>query len=818
MNQYFLFWYYTRGLREVFVLTVNLARFVVHRFHMGGLLRTLVAPWKRDVSLHTWRGFHPLLFFKMLSNNLISRFLGMVLRVIMLTLGCGAFLMAVVLGMIVFLAYVGAPFLIILGLLSLPLTQQFGVVSLLLGGVGVGLAFFLYTLRDDEETLTFDIAVLRKQKLWKRVLSRLGLKLGFFEKEVLRDMESFLAFLGTLGIERATYERAVSVEYFAAKKRQEKNRFWLWENLRKIQPLGKSWHYAYTPHLDRYCVDFSQHDLTQYGRADLIGRHDELRVATIVLERPTQNCVILVGDPGIGKKTFIHYLARLIRENSLETGAKYLREARVMLFDVNRAMSDAIAHGEDVEHAIRALFMEATNAGNVILVIENIDQYLKNEHTRPSLAPILNELLQLADFHIVATASTNHYHALAKEDEQLLRFFDVIYLRETTEDETFAVLVQRFERIERKKVIFTIQGLESIIASAGRYDWEVPFPERAIDLAEEVLLYFRTTDESFVTAETVESFLALKTGMPSGAIKEDEKNKLLHLEELLHQRVIGQDEAVKQVAEAMRKARAGFGNEKRPLGSFIFFGPSGVGKTETAKAFAENYFGSEDKMIRLDMSEFQTPESIDRLIGSRQMNVQGKLVTAAKENPFSILLLDEIEKAYPRALDLFLQILDEGYVTDGFGEKVSFRNMVIIATSNAGAPLIKNLVRQAAPMAEIRKQVLDQIVENNLFRLEFLSRFDGLIFFEPLKESELEAVAEIKLKQFAERLKKEKNIIIHFALDVVPKIVEKGFEPEFGTRSLSRFIEDSIEDLIVTRIISGELVEGSTVTISGDEL
>ena len=268
----------------------------------------------------------------------------------------------------------------------------------------------------------------------------------------------------------------------------------------------------------------------------------------------------------------------------------------------------------------------------------------------------------------------------------------------------------------------------------------------------------------------------------------------------------------------MRKARTGFGDDKRPLGSFIFFGPSGVGKTETAKAFAESYFGSEDNMIRLDMSEFQTPESIDRLIGSRALGIPGQLIEAVREKPFSILLLDEIEKAYPRALDLFLQILDEGYVTDGYGEKVSFRNTIIIATSNAGAALIRSLVREKAPLAAIRKQVLDHIVENNLFRLEFVSRFDDIIFFEPLNQEELEAVTELKLKKFADRLKKEKNIVIAFAPDVVSRIIEKGFEPEFGARSLNRFIENAIEDVVVKKIIAGEVAEGGSLSVSGDDL
>lgn len=816
MNQHFLLWYYTGGLKSVLTLTRNLVRFVAHRFYIVGLFRTLVSPWKRDVAFHTWRGLHPLLFVRMLFDNFLSRFLGMLLRLTMLAVGISLLFIVLVFGTIFSLLYALAPFFIIAGFAAFPLSQLRGIESLLLGISGFSIALFAYVMRRKEDPLTFDIKALRKKRYFKRVLSRLGLKLGFFGKETLRDTETFLAFLGTLGIERVTYERAVTAEYDASKKRAQKSSFWLWENLRKTRPFGKGWRYAYTPHLDHYCLDLSQHDPTEYGRAELIGRHDELRVAVVVLERPTQNSVILVGEPGIGKKTFIHYLARLIRENSF--GTQYLDEARVLLFDIGRAASDALARGEDAEHSIRLLLAEATYAGNVILAIENIDQYLGNDRSRPNLAPLFNEFLQLPDFHVMATAPTGRYHMLAKEDEQVLKFFNVIYLRETSPDETLDILIQHFERLERKKVIFTMKGLEAIIAQAGRYDWETPFPERAIDLAQEVILYWQRTDESFVMPETVESFISLKTGVPSGALKEDEKEKLLNLEALLHRRVVGQDAAVKQVAEAMRKARAGFGDEKRPLGSFIFFGPSGVGKTETAKAFAENYFGSEDQMIRLDMSEFQTPESIDRMIGSREMGVQGELVTAAREHPFAILLLDEIEKAYPRALDLFLQILDEGYVTDGFGEKVSFRNMVIIATSNAGAPLIKALVRERAKAATIRQQVLDQIVENNLFRLEFLSRFDGIIFFEPLKQEELEAVAGIKLKKFADRLKKEKNITITFSADVVPKIVEKGFEPEFGTRSLNRFIEDSIEDAVVKKIIAGELVEGGSLAVSGKEL
>lgn len=816
MNQHFLLGRYIEGIRGVFSLFESFLRFIIHRFNIGGLSRTLFSPWKRDMSFHNWRGLHPLLFLKMLFDNFISRFLGMLVRIVMLAVGIFLLTLIFIAGMIFFLLYTLAPFFIVFGFVIFSLSQIYGIGSLLLGIFGFSMILFVYATRKETEFLTFDIKELRKKKYFHRLLARLGLVPGSFQKETLCDTETFIAFIRTLGIERTTYERAVTAEYLTEQKRVKKKSFWLWENLRKTRPLGKDWHYAYTPHLDNYCLDLAKHDPTEYGQAEFVGRRDELQVATVVLERPTQNSIILVGEPGIGKKTFIHYFARLVREN--EFADRFLNEMRILLFDIERAISDAASRGEDPEHFVRLLFTEAAYAGNVILAIENIDEYLINHSARHSLAPLFNEFLQLASFRVIATASTNRYHALAKEDEQVLKFFEAIYLREPSDSETLDILIRNFESLERKRVVFIMKGLETIVASANRYDWQMPLPERAIDLAQEVLLYWRGTNENFITQETVDNFVTLKTGAPSGAIKEDEKEKLLHLEEFLHQRVIGQNEAVKQVAEAMRKARAGFGNEKRPLGSFIFFGPSGVGKTETAKAFAENYFGSEDKMIRLDMSEFQTPESIDRLIGSREHNIYGELAVAAREHPFSILLLDEIEKAYPRALDLFLQILDEGYVTDGFGEKASFRNMVIIATSNAGAPLIKKLVSEKAPMEKIHKQVLDYVVENNIFRLEFLGRFDGIIFFKPLEQEELEKVAKLKLEKLAERLKKEKNITINFTDNVVPKIVEKGFEPEFGTRSLVRFIEDSIEDAVVKKIIAGELAEGGTLNFSGDEL
>ena len=799
------------------MLTINLIRYAAHRFHLGGLLVTLLAPWKRDVTFRDWVGLHPLLALRTIFENLISRFLGMIVRLLVIGVGTGVLVAYGVVGMVALILYMLSPILLIVGTVLLAQDVFLGSVCLAVAVIGLAGAYLGYLAREQDGSNTMDIVVLRHEPWFEKLLGRLGIERKGLDKAVLSNTDAFLAFLVTRGIKRETYEMAVRFEADAARQQSRRNRFLSWEQLHKVPAIGRFWRYGFTPHVDQYALDLSVSDPTEYAHLTLFGKEDVLKVATLVLERPTQNCVLLVGDPGIGKKTLLHGLARLIRENAFE--GTPLHDTRVLLFDVGRAVSDALNRGEDGQGALRALFAEAASAGNIILGVENIDQYLGNDESHRNLAPVFGEFLALPSFRLMATTTTSQYHALSKTDDQMLKFFETVYVKETTETETLAILLEYARSVERKRIVFSLPGLLSIIAQSSRYKWEVPMPERALDLAEETLIYAEENGtEAFIGPQTVEAFITLKTGMPTGAIGTEEKDKLLRLEEYLHERVIGQDVAVRQVAEAMRKARAGFGDAKRPLGSFLFLGPTGVGKTETVKAFAESYFGSEDHMIRLDMSEYQTPEAVARMIGSDAMDMPGQLTDLVKEHPFSILLLDELEKAYPKALDLFLQILDEGFVTDGFGEKVSFRNTIIIATSNAGAAIIRDGVAAGMPFEDIKKQVLDAIVHQNIYRLEFMNRFDGVIFFEPLKHAELLRVTEMKLRAFAERLMKEKNITIDFAAGVVEKIVEKGYEPEFGARSINRYIEDTIEDAVVSQIIAGAVVSGGTLSVTADQL
>jgi ATP-dependent Clp protease ATP-binding subunit ClpA len=281
-----------------------------------------------------------------------------------------------------------------------------------------------------------------------------------------------------------------------------------------------------------------------------------------------------------------------------------------------------------------------------------------------------------------------------------------------------------------------------------------------------------------------------------------EKDILLNLENLIHQRIINQEEGVREVSAALRRARAEVSARKGPMGTFLFLGPTGVGKTETAKALAEIYFGSEQKMIRLDMSEFQAVADIPRLIGAPGQ--EGMLTTKVKENPFSLVLLDEIEKSHPNILNLFLQVLDEGFLTDGSGVKIDFKNCIIIATSNAGYQIILEAIKQNYEWSGVKQRILDYLFQQGTFRPEFVNRFDALVIFRPLTKENLLLIAELLLRKVKEKMM-EKGIDFNVSLELKEKIVSLGYDPVFGARQMKRVIQDKVEDALASALLSGKI-------------
>jgi ATP-dependent Clp protease ATP-binding subunit ClpC len=816
-NNFFISWYYIQGLNYFIRVEENLIRFLWRFFSIEELLLHLLSPWKRDVAARNWRGFQLSKSFERFVGNMLSRVVGAAVRIIVAIFGLSIITIFIIVSVGVILLWI-FPFFVILSALLVPLI---GFIPLIL----ISLLFIIYSFslfvvyRESTKIpySEMELIELAQEPFFYRVLDRIGKNSSQINEEIWIDSEKMNSFLSDLDISSEEFQKIINWEIIVQENRDLRGKFWSSYNLDKIPSIGSQWQFAYTVNLDRYALDITKNDPTTYRNEDLIGRENELNLLKLILNRPGQNNVLLVGGSGSGRLTLIHYLAKQIRNNVAED--RLLAE-RILIVNLGEMVSDA-AEGHVVEHVLHQIFREATRAGNVILVIEDIENYLgKDQGTiHLDIADVMKEYLSYPTFQVIATSTPKEYHRLIEKHEGFMKHFEVVEMREPDENQSLDILLQEFSGQERDRVIFTYKALQHIVTVSGQIKWSVPLPERAIDLAEEVLMYWQSnakTDKILI--ETVDEFLSMKTGSPRGAVAGDEKVKLLNLEAILHKRVIGQVEAIKQVAEAMRRARSGINDPKKPLGSFLFLGPTGVGKTETAKALAEGYFGDEEKMIRLDMSEYQNPGSIDRLLGSQISQEPGKFITDVKDNPFSLILLDEIEKAYPDILNIFLQILDEGFVTDALGEKINFRNNIIIATSNAGAPYIKKMVEEGMRPELLKHKLIDQIVNDGIFRLEFLNRFNGTIFFRPLNRSELDQVVDLMLKKLSRRIIKEKHIDVVFEDTVADQIIKQGYEPMFGARSVNRFIEDKIEDVIARKIISGEIKRGERINITMADL
>lgn len=812
-KQNFFAWYFEQGVHELLEIIKNYLVFFWRFFSVPELLFTLFAPWHRDVTIKTWRGLHPIRSLEIMSENIFSRCIGALIRTVVIGFGILWWLGALVVAGAVLFVWLAFPFVTV----ALFWFVSRGAVAwqLAVGWVVAWSALVIWAYLNDRRAslLHISFAAFWRSKIFDRICARLGTDRSQFKQEFLDLEDQLVAFLKSKDVTLAEYKKILAWELGSEERRQIAGKFWRQENLHKIAAVGGAWKYGYTANLDRYAADLCAFDSSDYRAAELIGRQEELEVLKLLLERPDQNCALLVGPSGIGKKTLVHHLGRLMRENEL---GGFFQNKRLLLLDLGRAISDALNRGLDVENELRRLFIEAAYAGNVILVVEHFEHYLGKEGNvfHPDISAVLAEFLDLPTFQLIGTSTTKEYHKLLEKQENIVKYFEVIEMREPTEEEALKILFEHFVGLESKRVVFTFAALREILASCNRLNWEFPLPERALDLAMNVLMFWeKKADSALITPETVLEFVSLKTGTPQGAVEGSERKKLLEMENILHRHVIGQDEAISQVAQALRRARSGIGNTNKPIGSFLFMGPTGVGKTETAKALAKAYFGDEHKLIRLDMSEYQSPSSLDHLIGSSQLGQPGLLVTKVKDNPFGLLLLDEIEKAYPEILDLFLQVLDEGFLTDAFGEKINFRNMIIIATSNAGAPLIKDLLAEGQDSENVKNAVLDAVVAQGTFRLEFLNRFSSVVFFKPLSAEQLVSVVQLQLKKFARKLSKEKNIEIEFGAGVVEHVIEKGYNPMFGARSLNRYLEETVEDLVARKIIAGEVARGEKLRI-----
>jgi len=571
--------------------------------------------------------------------------------------------------------------------------------------------------------------------------------------------------------------------------------------------IGRDWSFGWIPNLSRFGQNLSEYTVR---RTEL---RRELRGQITRALGGGRNAIALVGATGSGKTQVVHEFASELMSDSAAIPDS-LRYHQVFMLDAARLLSVASGRGE-LEGLIQTLLGEAYSAKNIIVCLDNAQVFFEEGVGSVDMTNVLLPILEAGRLPIILTVDEQRYLQISKRTPALVAALNRVNVVPTDEADSLTVMEEQIPVIEfKRKVTFMYQALREAYKLSARYVYDIAMPGQALSLLESAAEY---AESGLVTAKSVNMAIEKTIGVKTNVVDdESERDTLLNLENLIHQRMIGQERAVNVVSDALRRARAGIRNQKRPVGTFLFLGPTGVGKTELAKSIAEVYFGGERNMIRLDMNEFVSANDVSRLIADGAEDA-GSLTAQVMKQPFSVILLDEIEKAHSSVLSTLLQLLDEGILRDERGREVSFRDAIVIATSNAGADRIQEYLHRGYNLEQFEDTFVSELISSNLFHPEFLNRFDEIIVFAPLNKPQLLQVVDLILADVNKNLAQQK-ITVTVTQEAKEYLVEAGYDPRLGARPMRRVVQRSVENTVAKLMLAQSVQAGGVIEITLDQV
>lgn len=574
----------------------------------------------------------------------------------------------------------------------------------------------------------------------------------------------------------------------------------LWDDdfaIHHLKGTNRGWLGSPTPALDLVSEDLTK-KASKEKIPDFIGRKEVISEIINILSLSEGRNVVLVGEPGSGRGALVDYLAKMIIAGD---APNTLATKRLLFLDFTRLLSGIKEQG-DLAERLKNIFEEASYSGNIIIFVDEIQNFgLGEAGIQYNLLSLLIPLIESSKVQFITTTEPGNYAKVLERNGSFLRLFTKVNLSPATFTDTVEILKNRSIEFERKsKVKTSILAIKTCAKLSEQFIHDRVLPDSALHIYK---LAEVNPKDAWINKKVIEETIQLQVKIPISGGDDGAKKQILNLEETIHQRLIDQEEAVTAIANTLRRQGAELRDQKRPIGSFLFVGPTGVGKTELAKILSEIYFIDKGNFLRLDMSEFQTADAITRLLGSE--NDEGLLTDVIRVKPFTLILLDEFEKADSKILNLFLQVLDDGRLTDGKGRTVDFTNTIIIATSNAASLIIAENLSTGAKVEQIQSLVKTELMK--VFRPELLNRFDETIIFKPLSSKDLQKIVVLKLEKLKLRLK-EQGYVVEFSDDLIMKLAEKGFDPAMGARPLRRLIQDTLEARLSVLILENRLLKG----------